>query len=157
MNRMLFISLDMGMSARRRTRASFIARSTGGDNSRSQASLCSSLPSTSSRTLKLGETPVSSGNSLMTLTQNAWNVDILHQLISSLTLSHSSPGSFMTASRTRCFISAAAFSVNVRARISGTATPLLMRWMYFSTSVKVLPAPAPAVTHSERERSMASL
>ena len=63
--------------------------------------------------------------------------------------STSSARSRGSLSRMRSFISRAAFSVNVTARMREGSTPPWTRWTYRVVSTRVLPVPAPATTAME--------
>ncbi len=93
--------------------------------------------------VKDGPTPASMGNSRRTEAQKEWKVDIRAHMNSSR-ISLFRPAS---AWRTRTFISPAAFSVKVSARMLPMLVPPSSRLRYFCTRTCVFPVPAPAVTH----------
>src|SRR6266542_2986260 len=90
------------------------------------------------RTRSSPERPSSSANSRKTSSPNAWKVRIAASL---------SPSGVLRS--TRSCIVAAAFSVNVSARIScGFALPEAMRWTIRAVITWVFPVPAPATMRS---------
>ena len=115
--------------------------------SRSNESALAWRAQVSSMTAKPGVTPAFSGYSRRTVAQKEWNVMTGATMRSSSSTCAGRWESVFTSCLILPLISAAALSVNVRARTSPMDAPCSqIRAMYRCTRTWVLPVPAPAVT-----------